>query len=213
MVIPNIAIEIEGHDKTGKDTIAKYIEQLGGYKYTLNVRGVLTQLVYNDKFNRNNEYMMTYKPLIVLLSTQPEDVEIRCRMTKEPKINVVKDTLVYEKYAKYLEETGYAVVWRYNTSEMTPYQIGKDIVKRLETIDPYMFILPDDHEFCIFPSMNLYKEEDLVDEDVYYGPLETSSAVSDDKIDKTFRAISNNDKEAFNELKQESIDKHITEVD
>lgn len=175
MVIPNIAIEIEGHDKNGKDTIHKYIEQLGGYKYTLNVRGVLTQLVYNDKFSRDNEYMMTYKPLIILLSTHPEDVEIRCRMTKEPKINVEKDTEVYEKYAKYLEETGYAVVWRYNTSEMTPYQVGKDIVKRLETIDPYLFILPDEPKYCIFPSMGYYKKEDLANEDVFYSPLESQS--------------------------------------
>lgn len=172
MVIPNIAIEIEGHDKNGKDTIAKYIEQLGNYAYTLNVRGLLTQLVYNDKFSRDNEYLMTYKPLIILLKSEPEDVEIRCRMTKEPKINTVKDTEVYEYYANELEKLGAAIVWRYNTSEMTPYQIGKDIIKRLKDIRPENFILVKD-EFIVIPSLNKYKEEDLKNEDVFYGPLES----------------------------------------
>ena len=172
MVIPNIAIEIEGHDKNGKDTIHKYIEQLGGYKYTLNVRGILTQLVYNDKFSRDNEYLMTYKPLIILLSTHPQDVEIRCRMTREPKINVEKDTEVYEYYAKTLEDLGAAIVWRYNTSEMTPYQVGKDIISRLEQINPKDFMLVKD-EFLVVPSYNKYKADDLKNEDVFYGQLES----------------------------------------
>ena len=107
MTVNNIAIEIDGPDKTAKDTIAKYIEQLTNYKYTLNVRGVLTQLVYNDKFNRNNIYKIAYKPLIILLSASEEDIEIRCRMTREPKYNSNKDREVYEKYAELLEEYGY----------------------------------------------------------------------------------------------------------
>ena len=80
MIVLNTALEIEGFDKTGKDTVARYIEQLGGYKYTINVRGLLTQLVYNDKFNRNNEYLLTYKPLIILLSTdeQAETGSLSC---------------------------------------------------------------------------------------------------------------------------------------
>lgn len=172
MVIPNIAIEIEGNDRAGKDTIAKYIEQLGGYKYTLNVRGLLTQLVYNDKFSRDNEYLLTYKPLIILLSTDPQDVEIRCRMTKEPKINVEKDTEVYEYYANKLEELEAAIVWRYNTSDMTPYQVGKSIISRLEEINPKDFMVAKD-EFIVIPSYNRYKAEDLKNEDVFYGPLES----------------------------------------
>ena len=172
MTIPNIAIEIEGHDKNGKDTIHKYIEQLGGYKYTLNVRGILTQLVYNDKFNRNNEYLLTYKPLIILLSTDEQDVEIRCRMTKEPKINSNKDREVYEYYANVLEQLDAAIIWRYNTSHMTPFDIGQDIVKRLEKLNADDFMVAKD-EFIVIPSYNRYKEEDLKNEDVFYGPLES----------------------------------------
>ena len=174
MTIPNIAIEIEGHDKNGKDTIAKYIEQLGNYAYCLNVRGILTQLVYNDKFNRDNEYLMTYKPLIILLSADEVDVEIRCRMTKEPKINSKKDTEVYEYYATQMEKLGAAVVWRFNTSNQTPYQIGKEIVSRLKEVKPEDFMIIKD-EFIVIPSYNRYKEEDLENEEVYYGKLESMS--------------------------------------
>ena len=124
----------------------------------------------------------------------------------QPKINVEKDTEVYEKYAKYLEETGYAVVWRYNTSEMTPYQVGKDIVKRLETIDPYLFILPDEPKYCIFPSMGYYKKEDLANEDVFYSPLESQSKeISTEKLDKICRAAFNGDEEAYKELAEEAV--------
>lgn len=170
MEIFSSAIEIEGHDKNGKDTIAKYIEQLGNYAYNINVRGILTQLVYNDKFNRNNVYKIVHKPIIILLQTDPKDVEIRCRMTKEPKINVVKDTEVYDKYAKYLEEEDLAIVWRYNTSVFTPYQLGSILVERLKDINIDDLVLKEPK---LVSSLNLYSKEDLEKEDVYYGPLET----------------------------------------
>ena len=59
MTINNIAIEIEGIDKAGKDTILNNIAIIGNYKYTLNSRGILSQLVYNEKFNRNYDYILT----------------------------------------------------------------------------------------------------------------------------------------------------------
>ena len=173
MAVNNIAIEIDGPDKTAKDTIAKYIEQLTNYKYTLNVRGVLTQLVYNDKFNRNNTYKIAYKPLIILLSASEEDIEIRCRMTKEPKYNSNKDREVYEKYAELLEEYGYAVVWRFDTSKDTPYKIGQSIARMLEDINIDDFVLTDIPSNCSIRPLYLYSREDLKDEDVYYGPLES----------------------------------------
>lgn len=171
MKVMSTAIEIEGPDKTAKDTIAKYIEQLGNYKYNINVRGVLTQLVYNDKFNRNNSYVFMHKPIIVLLSAEDEDIEIRCRSTKEPKYNSAKDREVYEYYAKTLEINNMAIVWRYNTSEMTPYRIGKDIIKKLESIDYNDLATPH----LELDSLNQYTKDDLKNEDVYYGPLDNSN--------------------------------------
>ena len=45
-------IEVEGIDKTGKDLLTHYIVLMSKYKYSVNTRGVLTQMVYNEKFNR-----------------------------------------------------------------------------------------------------------------------------------------------------------------
>ena len=45
-------LEIDGQDKVGKDTVLRYIELLSNYKYVIKSRGILSQLVYNDKFNR-----------------------------------------------------------------------------------------------------------------------------------------------------------------
>lgn len=178
MNVNGIIIEIEGHDKNGKDTIHKYIEQLSNYKYSINVRGILTQLVYNDKFNRDNTYRILYKPLIILLETDDQDVEIRCRMTKEPKINCSKDREVYREYAKELEDKGLAIIWRFNTSNTTPYILGKEIVSKLNTLDKLdnkeiedMFLL-DKVEYI--ETHNYYISEDLKDEDVYYGALSTT---------------------------------------
>ena len=91
MIINNIAIEIEGVDKAGKDTIGPYITTITNYAYAVNCRGALTQVVYNDKFNRNHDYVMLYKPLVVFLDVDNNDHQIRCAINHEPKINIDKD--------------------------------------------------------------------------------------------------------------------------
>lgn len=216
MNIVNVALEVEGHDKNGKDTIAKYIEQLGGYKYTINVRGILTQLVYNDKFSRGNKYTFTYKPLIILLYADEEDVEVRCRMNKEPKINSKKDTEVYDKYANYLEERGYATIWRYNTSEMTPYNIGRSIVHKLNNLSSDDFILPDEPSACVVSSLELYCEDDLKDEDVYYGPLESSSESDLDEpkyiVGGDLNSVIYYDRDTMEPIDKDSVPKNINNI-
>ena len=49
-------IELDGIDKTGKDTIERYIAYLGKFKYVVNVRGVLSQLAYAELYNRDYDY-------------------------------------------------------------------------------------------------------------------------------------------------------------
>ena len=164
MIINNVAVEIEGMDKTGKDTLAFYLKKLGNYAYTLNVRGILTQIVYNDKFNRNNTYMLPYKPFIVFLDVDNVDHAIRCDSTGEATINLNKDREVYHKYIELLK--GYGIqVYEYNTSEMTPYQIAQDVIKKLNETKIEDFIL--DKPIKI-ESMNSYTSEDLKNEDVFY---------------------------------------------
>lgn len=134
MIVNNIAIEIEGVDKAGKDTILQYIAILANYKYTMNARGILSQLVYNEKFNRNYTYQLPYKPLIIFLDLNEEDHMVRCKLTHEPKINYSDDRDLFLKYIDILENNG-ITVWKYNTSDETAYNIAKDIIKRLENLD------------------------------------------------------------------------------
>ena len=164
MMINNIAIEIEGVAKAGKNLLEKYIEQLSNYAYTINVRGILTQLVYNDKFGRNNTYALPYKPFIIFLDVDNVDHAIRCAATNEPKINVNKDRTVYYKYIEKLKENNITVL-TYNTSEMTPYMIAKDVIEKLSkiSINDYVMDKP-----LFFDSLNSYTSDDLKDEDIFY---------------------------------------------
>lgn len=130
MKITNYLLEIEGIDKSGKDILTTYIHKLSNFKYVINVRGILSNLVYNDKFNRQVEYDVYYKPIIIYLDVEEDDRLIRCSLTKEPEIDANLDRLLFEKYMKILENKG-ITIFRYNTSKMTPYQIAKDFLKTI----------------------------------------------------------------------------------
>lgn len=164
MIINNLAVEIEGVDKAGKDQLAVYLTMLGNYAYTLNVRGILTQLVYNDKFDRNNTYVLPYKPFVVFLDVDNTDHAIRCALSKEPKININKDREVYYKYIEELKSYGITVL-TYNTTELTPYKIAQDIIDKLSKTDINNYICT---EPIVFKNLKLYSMEDLKDEDVFY---------------------------------------------
>lgn len=133
MTINNIAIEIEGIDKAGKDTILNNIAIIGNYKYTLNSRGILSQLVYNEKFNRNYDYILTYKPFIIFLDVDEQDWLTRCKITGEKKIDYSLDKSIFLKYINILKEKG-ITIYMYNTSKMTPYQIAIDALSKLEKV-------------------------------------------------------------------------------
>lgn len=164
MVINNIAIEIEGVDKAGKDLIAPYITTITNYAYAVNVRGTLSQLVYNDKFKRNHEYILLYKPVIIFLDVDNSDHEIRRIISKEPKINVNKDRIAYYKYIEQLESVGIKVL-KFNTSEMTPFQIAKEVNKYIVTVKVEDLLLTTPIKL---KSLNFYSANDIKDEDIFY---------------------------------------------
>ena len=157
-------IAIDGIEKTRKELLASYLTMLENYAYTINVRGILTQLVYNDKFNRQNTYRLPYKPLIVFLDVNNTDHKVRCKVNNEPTINIVKDRLVYNAYIDQLESDGITVL-KYQTSELTPYSIAKDVLDYLKSISANDFVLP---EVLTYKSLNLYTKEALLTEDIYY---------------------------------------------
>lgn len=130
------SICIDGIDKTGKDTLLGFIDLLSNHKYVINVRGMLSQLAFAELFNREYNYDISTQQYIlnVLLTANKEDWEVRCKLTKEPKINYEINCIAFEKAYKLLKENNLPVV-RYNTSEMTPFMIAKEIIKYLEKLD------------------------------------------------------------------------------
>lgn len=160
----NIPIEIEGVDKSGKDTIGPYITTITNYAYMVNIRGTLSQLVYNDKFGRNIEYLLVHKPLIVFLDVDTNDHAIRCTINHEPKINIDKDREAYYKYIEVLEKLGITVL-KFNTSEMTPMQIATVVNEYLKTTKVEDYLIP---EPIRVKSLNFYTKDDLKNEEVFY---------------------------------------------
>lgn len=137
-------IILEGIDRCGKGSLHKYLERLGNFKYIIDDRGILTQLVYNEKFNRGVEYNLDeYKnDLIIYLYAEPKDLEIRFKMTNEPSLykdlsiieGINKDLEIYDKYVNILNDEGY-IIYSFNTTNMTPYNVAKSIIHILEVME------------------------------------------------------------------------------
>lgn len=132
MKLNNYIIDIEGIDKTGKNLLMKYINQLSNYKYITHPRGILSHMVYAEKFNRGYDYELSYRPIIIYLDADEEDRQIRCKITNEPYIDANADRLLFNKYIQILQKNG-IIVLRYNTTEKTPYSIAKEVIDLIET--------------------------------------------------------------------------------
>lgn len=129
-------IEIEGVDKTGKDLIAGYIDRLSNRRYVINARGLLSMMVYSDIYNRGYNYENELKDnkntLVVYLTAEKEDLEIRHKLSNEPKIDIDRDLRVFEDYAEVFEKAGITVL-KCNTSHMTPYNVAKFVLSFIES--------------------------------------------------------------------------------
>lgn len=93
-------------------------------------------VVYSNLENRGYDYdMSTQKNIVnVLLTVDKEDWLIRCKNTGEKVIDYEKHTAEFNKVFNDLQNAGYKVL-QYNTSTMTPYQIAKDIVDIVNSIE------------------------------------------------------------------------------
>lgn len=130
-------LEIDGTDKVGKDTVLQYLANLGNYKYSINSRGLMSQLVYNKKFNRDYKYdLSTFNKnkVIIWLYADPNDLEIRCKLTNEPKYSIVEDTDLFAHVYQELMLDDY-IIYKYNTSRTTAYDIAIDIIYRLNQME------------------------------------------------------------------------------
>lgn len=129
-------IAIEGVDKTGKNLLHRYLEIITKYRYCITDRGILTQLVYNKKFNRHIIYdIENYKnQIIVLLTADVDDLKIRHKISNEPKINIASDLELFDKGATELRRLGFTVI-EFNTSMHTPFEIANVLAIRLKELE------------------------------------------------------------------------------
>ena len=134
MALKYYTIFLDGIDKSGKDTIANYIWRLDK---RLNVlcRGWPSLYVYDKKFERHTEYELPPKQIIyVHIFVEKDDWQIRCEATNEPKINYDKDLQLFDNAFNILKQNKYKV-FEYSSSEMTPYEIAKDVIMRVKKLN------------------------------------------------------------------------------
>lgn len=132
-------ITIDGVDRTGKNTLHGYLARVTNHKYVITDRGILTQIAYNEKFNRGVTYNINnYKNnIIVYLYAEPEDLEIRCKLTNEPPFDIKSDLELFTRRLEELKSNGF-IVYCYNTSILTPYTIALDLQYKLKALEKTM---------------------------------------------------------------------------
>lgn len=133
---PIDTIILEGVDKTGKDTLVQYIDRICNHRYAIYQRGNISNVAYNRIFNRKPlpySYNMNSHVFYVLLTADLDDLHIRFKINNEPFTDVERDSKMFDIVFDEMTD-GYFTA-KYNTSEMTPYQIAKDIVSKVDKIN------------------------------------------------------------------------------
>lgn len=125
-------IEVEGVDRTGKDTLVGYLDYLSGRTMPVGSRGILSTMAYADLYSReipDLDGMIdgNRTTLVVLLSANEEDLELRLKMSHHPNIDIGLEQEIFARQADILENEGIPVL-RYNTSYNTPYAIAKEVI-------------------------------------------------------------------------------------
>lgn len=129
-------IVLEGVDKTGKDTILKYIDIIGKHKYAVYQRGLISNATYSEIYNREFDkdmYNLNEHTLYVLLTADFDDFRVRFKINNEPYTDIQKDSEYFQKVFYEMTDGFYKA--EYNTSEMTAYKIALDILYLVESIN------------------------------------------------------------------------------
>lgn len=125
-------IQIDGVDKTGKDLILNYVNELSNHKYVIQSRGLISQIAYSKKFKRQYKYSFDdYKnTLFIYLVADPKDLQIRHHLTNEPRIDILSDIELFDRVVN--EYSKKYSIFKFNTSIETPYEIALEIIKLAE---------------------------------------------------------------------------------
>lgn len=130
------SISIDGIDKAGKGSVEDYVKILGNYKYVVLDRGLVSNMAYSKKFNRQYDYDIEQfrNWLFVWLVCDEEDWNIRCKLTNEPKISYADDINMFKDEFYTLATKGFHVL-QLNTSQLTPYVCAKLIIQKIEELN------------------------------------------------------------------------------
>lgn len=128
-------INVDGIDKSGKDTLVQYLTLLSDFKYMVHSRGIISQIAYNKLYDRHFTYdSKKQKNVInVYLTVDKDDWNIRCKLTNEPYIDYDKNTEYFNTTKTLLNDD--FIIYEYNTSTMTPYQIALDVLNKVDKLN------------------------------------------------------------------------------
>ena len=129
-------IFIDGIDKCGKDLISQYVIKLSNFRYIVNGRGILSQIAYNHLYNRQTEYDLTQQSnfVNVLLDVDENDWKIRCNITNETSIDYLSNKKAFDYAYSVMSMFDYPL-FRLNTSDCSPYNTAKTIVKLVDSLN------------------------------------------------------------------------------
>lgn len=134
-------VVIEGIDKTGKDTLARYIDHLCGHWLCLPRRGIVSNLAYATLYGRDP---LPVYPLdqhdtevyVYLRCTSKDDWEMRCKLTNEPPIDYEKNVAAFEiTWNNFKRRRRAELSLEFDTSKMTVIQIAEAVVAHLEKLN------------------------------------------------------------------------------
>lgn len=126
---------IEGVDRTGKDLLKQYIVQMTNHKHTVISRGLMSGLVYSKLANRDFDYQLDdwKNVLFVYLTCEQRDLDVRCRISNEPKRDFDKDKQYFDDIVCKLKQHNMNIV-EFNSSRETPYGIALQVITIAEDI-------------------------------------------------------------------------------
>ena len=129
-------IYLDAIDKAGKNIVGKYIDQLGKHFYTISDRGIISNVTFSRMFNRGYEYdLEQYRDCVfVYLTVDKPDWLIRCKLTNEPKIDYELNRSQFDQTVKDFKDKDFRVL-EFNTSELTPYQVAKQVIAYMENLN------------------------------------------------------------------------------
>lgn len=137
-------IEFDGIDKCGKDTIKSQIWYFAPGMYLPRARGLISQIAYTKLYNRDVNYNIDIgyvkNTLFVLLDVDKDDWNIRCKLTNEPESDFTYDEMreafVFAiQYLKDRFDIPDEHILMFNTSQITSFNIAKEVITRLEQLN------------------------------------------------------------------------------